>query len=209
MPVKFTNKPAPAQLIAQKPEAQTATKGKKSPRGKRITNRSYPIEVFEKLFAHVASGEDLTTACKHQGMPTPWTVRRRLAVDDQLNDQYLAAQKIRLHGLADQLVGLPDEALKGYEKVSPADRLTAAKQKADSIRWLLQRGLAEYAMAGEEGQAITLNIINAPDALSAGAPVPYVPAGQPVLKIVGAPTQSIAQPEDCEADDADSGAAHG
>lgn len=205
MAVNFTNKPK-SQAQEQEQEQQPV-KAKKSPRGKRITNKSYPLETYAKLFAYVASGEDLTTACKHQGMPTPWTVRRRLAVDDQLNDQYLAAQKIRLHGLADQLVGLPDEALRGFEKVSAADKLTAAKQKADSIKWLLQRGLAEYAMAGEEGQAITLNIINAPDALSAGAPAPYVPAGQPVLKIVGAPAQSIAQPEDSEADD--SGAAHG
>lgn len=204
MPVKFTNKPAkaapaaaPAQSIAQKPPKKT--------RGKRITNKAYPVAVYERLFAFVASGQDLTSACKNPNMPTPWTVRRRLAVDDRLNDQYLAAQKIRLHGLADQLVSLPDEALAGYAKVSPADRLTAAKQKGDSIKWLLQRGLAEYAMAGEEGQAITLNILNAPDALPAGSPAaPYVPAGTPVLKIVGGPTQLIAQ-----GPDGGSGAAHG
>jgi len=183
----------------QTPEPQKEPVKAKQSRGKRITNKAYPIEVYGKLFAHVASGEDLTTACRHQGMPTPWTVRRRLAVDDVLNDQYLQAQKIRLHGLADQLVGLPDEAIKGYEKVSASDRLTAAKIKGDSIKWLLQRGLAEYAMAGEEGQAVTLNIINAPDVAPAAGAVPFVPAGQPVLKIVGgASTQSIAQPAEGE-----------
>jgi hypothetical protein len=187
----------------QTPESKEPVKAKKSPRGKRITNKAYPVEVYGKLFAYVASGEDLTTACKHQGMPTPWTVRRRLALDDVLNDQYLQAQKIRLHGLADQLVGLPDEALKGYVKVSAADRLTASKQKGDNIKWLLQRGLAEYAMAGEEGQAVTLNIINAPDVAPAAAAVPYVPAGQPILKIVG----GAATPADDDSINDNSGAA--
>ncbi|NYH13552.1 terminase small subunit-like protein [Paraburkholderia bryophila] len=178
------------KVLGAKPEPQKAAeakaKPKKSPRGRRITNRSYPLAVYERLFGYIANGEDLSSACsKHQGMPTPSTVRRRLAVDDQLNDQYLAAQKIRLHGLADQLASLPDEAIKGYEKVSAADRLTASKQKGDNIKWLLQRGLAEYAMAGEEGQAVTLNIIGAPDLAPAAGAAPYVPAGQPVLKIVG------------------------
>ena len=123
-----------------------------------------------------------------------------MLVDDQLADQFKVAQAIRLHGLADTLVSLPDEAIKGYEKVSAADRLTAAKQKADNIKWVLQRGLAEYAGIGEEGQAVTLNIIGAPDAPSAAGttPMPYTPAGTPVLKIVGAPVQSIAQPAEGE-----------
>lgn len=185
MAVNFTNKP--------QQQAVAVPAKKKSPRGKRITNAAYPRATYEKLFAWVASGEDLTTACKHQGMPTPWTVRRRLAVDDELNDMYLKAQKIRLHGLADSLVRLPDEALEGYTKVSAADRLNAAKQKGDSIKWLLARGLDEYALAGEDGgQNVTINLINSPDVpVQAGAALPYVPAGQPVLKIVGGASTEV------------------
>ncbi|MGX7850921.1 terminase small subunit-like protein [Pseudomonas aeruginosa] len=209
MPVNFTNKPAQSQIakqsIAQKPEAPAKAKRSR----KKITNKGYSAAVYERLFQHVASGEDLTTACRRPGMPSPWTVRRRLAVDDVLNDQYLQAQKIRLHGLADQLVSLPDDAIAGYEKVTAADRLTASKQKGDNIKWLLQRGLAEYAMAGEEGQAVTLNIINSPDAQPAtGAPAQVVPlqATGPQPKIVGLPAQSIAQPK---GNDGDGGASHG
>ncbi|WP_109481519.1 hypothetical protein [Paraburkholderia sp. C35] len=190
MAVNFTNKPQ------QKAVAVTTGKAKASPRGKRITNKAYPQETYDKLFAWVASGEDLTTACKHQGMPTPWTVRRRLAVDDALNDQYLKANRIRLHGLADSLVRLPDEALEGYTKVSPADRLNAAKQKGDSIKFLITKGLAEFAGDGEDNQQnITINLINSPDAPAAlpGVALPFVPAGQPVLKIVGGANHSDVQ----------------
>jgi hypothetical protein len=185
-------------LGVQQQAAEAPAKVKKS--RKRITNKGYPPEVYARLFEYVAAGEDLTTACKHQHMPTPWTVRRRMLVDDQLADQFKTAQAIRLHGLADTLVGLPDEALAGYAKVSPADRLTAAKQKADSIRFLLTKGLADYQGIGEDGGNVTVNLINSPDAaVAAGAAgaAPFVPAGQPVLKIVGgASTQSIAQKSD-------------
>jgi len=201
--VAVTIKKPEAQQKQTAAEAPAKAQKAKRRRGKRITNVSYPAETYEKLFEYVASGEDLTTACGHPHMPSPWTVRRRLAKDDVLNDQYLQAQKIRLHGLADQLVSLPDEALKGYEKVSAADRLTAAKQKADSIRWLLARGLDEYALAGEDGgPTITLNVVNLPNIpiLGIGKPapaVPFVPAGQPVLKIVGdvGPSSIDAEPE--------------
>ncbi|MFM0500353.1 terminase small subunit-like protein [Paraburkholderia caffeinilytica] len=191
--MKFTNKST--QSIAQKPEAPAKTKAKKTRR--RITNKGYSAAVYERLFEYVAEGEDLTKACRHPNMPHPATVRRRMLVDDTLASAFKTAQAIRLHGLADQMVRLPDEALEGYAKVSPADRLTAAKQKADSIRFLLTKGLADYQGIGEDGGQVTLVIQNAPDLPIIGAPAaPYVPAGQPVLKIVGggAPTQSIAQP---------------
>ncbi|PZR49634.1 hypothetical protein [Paraburkholderia fungorum] len=180
------------KVLGAKPEAPQKEPVKPKKTRKRITNKGYSAAVYTRLFEYVAAGEDLTTACKHSGMPSPWTVRRRMLVDDQLADAFKTAQAIRLHGLGDTLVGLPDEALKGFEKVSAADRLTAAKQKADNIKWILQRGLAEYAGIGEEGQAVTLNIIGAPDAppAPAGTPsTPFVPAGQPVLKIVGAPAK--------------------
>ncbi|MGX7001947.1 terminase small subunit-like protein [Caballeronia sp. KNU42] len=171
-----------------KPEPKGPVKAKRS--RKKITNLGYSADTYARLFEFVAAGEDLSKACRHQGMPHPATVRRRMLVDDQLADQFKTAQAIRLHGLADELVSLPDEAIKGYEKVSAADRLTAAKQKADNIKWVLQRGLAEYAGIGEEGQAVTLNIINSPDVAPAAGAAPYVPAGQPVLKIVGGATKA-------------------
>lgn len=190
--MKFTNKPA--QSIAQKPEAQTPAKAKKS--RKRITNKGYSAAVYTRLFEYVASGEDLTTACRHSGMPTPWTVRRRLAVDDPLADQFKRANQIRLQGVADELLRLPDEALEGKGEPTRAEKLTAAKLKSENIKWVAQRMLAEYAGDGEGGGTVTLNIIGAPDAppAPAGTPgKPYVPPGQPVLKIVGGPAQSIAQ----------------
>lgn len=200
MPVKFTNKPA-AQSIAQKPDAPA--KAKKS--RKRVV-KAYPLATYERLFNYIADGEDLTSACRHQHMPSPRTARRRFAADDVLKEQFDRANSIRLHGLADQLVGLPDAAIAGYEKVSAADRLTAAKQKADNIKWILARGLAEYAGIGEDSQQVVLNIVNSPDARPApDAPaqvVPLQPAG-PQLKIVGLPApaaQSIAQTDDSDGD---------
>jgi len=177
------------KVLGAKPEApqKEPVKAKKS--RKRITNKGYSAAVYTRLFEYVASGEDLTTACKHSGMPSPWTVRRRMLVDDQLADAFKTAQAIRLHGLADQLVSLPDEALKGYEKVSAADRLTAAKQKADSIRFLLTKGLADYQGIGEDGGNVTVNLINSPDVTAAAGGTPFVPAGAPVLKIVGGATK--------------------
>ncbi len=188
------------KVLGAKPEAPQKEPVKPKKTRKRITNKGYSAAVYTRLFEYVASGEDLTTACKHSGMPSPWTVRRRMLVDDQLADAFKTAQAIRLHGLADQLVSLPDEALKGYEKVSAADRLTAAKQKADSIRFLLTKGLADYQGIGEDGGNVTVRFVGAPGAApepAGTASKPYAPPGQPVLKIVGAPasapTQLIAQ----------------
>jgi len=195
MAVKIIGKQQPQK--AAEPD-NAAPKAKKR---KYVTRRAYPARVFEKLFDCVAAGEDLTSACKRPGMPTVWTVRRRLAVDDVLNDRYMAAQKIRLHGHVDELLRLPDEALEGITKVSAADRLTAAKQKADSIKWIASKLLTEFQGLEDGGGSVTLNILNAPDAPpAAGAPAtPYTPPGQPVLKIVGGP-QSIAEPDEGQGD---------
>lgn len=186
------------KIIKPKAEKPKAKNLQKDGRRRSPTRRGYSVRVFEKLLDYVAAGEDLTTACKHEGMPSPWTCRRRFEVDEVLADQYKRAQSIRLHGLADQLVRLPDEALEGLTNVSAANRLTAAKQKADSIQFLLTKGLAEYR-GGDAAEAhqVTLNIIGSPDAppAPAGTPaVPYTPPGQPILKIVGA--QSSAQDGD-------------
>jgi len=193
MSVKIGGKELKPQ--AQKVEpAKTATapakaaKPVKAKKRRYVTRRAYPAKVFERLFQYIADGEDLSGACRnHQGMPTPSTVRRRLAVDDQLADQFKQANQIRLHGVADQLIRLPDEALEGVQKVSAADRIAAAKLKSDNIKWVASRMLSEYAGAEGEGQAVTLHIHGAPDAApSAGTtPTPYTPAGTPVLKIVG------------------------
>jgi hypothetical protein len=187
MPVKILNKPeVPAKAAPAK--APTAADLQKDGRRRNPTKRGYPAKVFAKLLDYVASGQDLTTACKNPGMPTPWTVRRRMEVDDVLADQYKRAQAIRLHGLADQLVRLPDEALEGITNVSAANRLTQTKLKQDAIEFLISKGLAEYR-GGDVGEAtqITLNIVNSPDAPpAAGTPAtPYTPPGTPVLKIVG------------------------
>jgi hypothetical protein len=182
--VKFTNKAAPAKAAPVKEKPKRVQKD-----GRRFspTKRGYSVRVFERLFEYVAAGEDLSAACKRPGMPTVWTVRRRLAVDDVLNDRYMAAQKIRLHGHVDELLRLPDEAIAGIAKVSAADRLTAAKQKADSIKWIAQKLLTEFQGLEDGGGSVTLNIVNSPDAPPAAGP--YVPAGQPVLKIVGGSEQ--------------------
>jgi len=180
---------------AEKPKAKDL---QKDGRRRSPTRRGYSAKTFERLFEFVAAGEDLSSACKRPGMPTPWTVRRRLAVDEVLNDRYQAAQKIRLQGHVDELLRLPDEALAGLVKVSAADRLTAAKQKADSIKWIASKILDEFQGLEDGGGTVTLNIVGAPDAppAPAGTPSkPYTPPGQPTLKIVGGPTQAIAQDE--------------
>src|SRR5476649_226550 len=107
MSVKIGNKVLGAKQQEQKPEPQKEPVKAKRTRGKRITNTGYPAAIYDRLFQFVAAGEDLSKACRHPGMPHPATVRRRMLVGDQLADQFKVAQAIRLHGLADQLVGLP------------------------------------------------------------------------------------------------------
>ncbi|WP_158935061.1 hypothetical protein [Burkholderia sp. S171] len=195
MPVKIIGKQAP-----QKPQAAEAPPKVKRSR-KRITNVGYAPEVFDRIFQYVAAGEKLAEACRRPGMPNAVTVRRRLAVDDKLNDQYLAARKIHLHALADEIDCLPDQAIAKIAKPTGTDYMAWSKQKAENRKWLLQKLLTEFQGLEDGGGTVTLNIIGAPDAppAPAGTPSkPYVPPGQPVLKIVGGPPQSIAQPAEDE-----------
>ncbi len=193
MPVKFTNKPEAQQKQQAEKAPATAKKSRK-----RITNVGYPPEVYERLFQYVAMGEKLAQACRRPGMPNAVTVRRRLAVDDKLNDQYVAARKIHLYAMSDEIDDLPDQALAKIAKPTGADLMAWAKQKADNRKWLLQKLLSEFQALEDGGGSVTLNIVGAPDAPPAQAGTlskPYTPPGQPVLKIVGAPAQSIAQDE--------------
>lgn len=194
MAVKFTGKSANpkglvhSQTIAQKPGTPAPTKAKRS--RKRITNVGYKPEVFEKIFQLVAMGETLAEACRRPGMPNTTTVQRRMQVDDLLRDQYNKAVAIKFHGLVDELPDLPNKAIEGLPKVSAADRLTAAKQRADNIKWIASKVISEFAGDSEAGGHVVLNILNSPDAQPAepGAPAPAaVPAqpGGPKLKIVG------------------------
>ncbi|CAE6876081.1 hypothetical protein R69608_01411 [Paraburkholderia nemoris] len=196
MAVKITNKSAQSQIatqsIAQKPEAQTPP-AKATRTRRRITNRGYKPEVFEKIFQLVAMGETLAEACRRPGMPNTTTVQRRMQVDDLLRDQYNKAVAIKFHGLVDELPDLPNKAIEGLPKVSAADRLTAAKQRADNIKWIASKVISEFAGDSEAGGHVVLNILNSPDAQVAepGALAPAVPAqpGGPKLKIVGLPAQ--------------------
>lgn len=189
MSVKIGGKP----LGVSKPQkaAEAPAKVKKS--RKRITNVGYAPEVFDRIFQYVAMGEKLAEACRRPGMPNAVTVRRRLAVDDKLNDQYLAARKIHLHALSDEIDSLPDQAIAKIAKPTGTDYMAWSKQKADNRKWLLQKLLTEFQGLEDGGGTVTLNIINAPDVAPAAGAAPFVPAGQPVLKIVGGATQSIAQ----------------
>ncbi|MDR8399214.1 hypothetical protein NE850_23105 [Paraburkholderia sp. USG1] len=189
--MKFTNKPAQSQIatqsIAQKPEAQKAKKSRK-----RITNVGYDDSVFERILHFVAAGETVAEACRRPGMPHPVTLRRRLAVDDALADKFRTAEGIKLRGMVEGIQGAGARAIAEAErkgqKVSTADRVAAAKLDTDTVKWAAQKLLQEYQGFEDGGGTVTLNILNAPDALPAGAPAaPYVPAGAPVLKIVGGP----------------------
>ena len=97
----------------EQPNTEKAKPAPKAKKRKYVTRRAYPPHVFERLFEYVAAGEDLTTACKHPNMPTPWTVRRRMQVDEVLAEQFKAAYRIHVHGAVDRLLRLPREALEG------------------------------------------------------------------------------------------------
>jgi hypothetical protein len=177
-------------------EAPKPVKAKKT--RKRITNVGYAPEIFERIFQYVAMGEKLAQACRRPGMPNVVTVRRRLAIDEKLNDQYVAARKIHLYELSDEIDSLPDQALAKIAKPTGTDYMAWSKQKADNRKWLLQKLLTEFQGLEDGGGTVTLNISGGPAGGPAGgAPAaPYVPPGQPVLKIVGgASTQSIAADE--------------
>ncbi|CAE6803072.1 hypothetical protein R75461_05282 [Paraburkholderia nemoris] len=197
--MKFTNKSAQSQIatqsIAQKPEAQTPPAKAKRTR-KRITNVGYAPEIFERIFQYVAAGETLAEACRRPGLPNVTTVRRRMQVDDKLFDTYRRAESIKVRAMVEDLPTAGARALEGQQKVSTADRLAAAKLDSDNTKWMAARLLSEFQGLEDGGGTVTLNIIGAPDAppAPAGTPSkPYTPPGQPVLKIVGAPVQSIAQ----------------
>ncbi|MFM0272388.1 hypothetical protein PQQ59_17500 [Paraburkholderia aspalathi] len=174
------------KVLGAKPEApkNEPAKAKKSPRGKRITNKAYPLAVYEKLFQYVANGETLADACKRPGMPSAWTVRRRLAVDDILADQYRKAEGIKYRAMVEDLPYAGQRALEGQEKVSNADRLAAAKLDSDNKKWIAQRILSEYAGEGGGGNVV-LHITGAADIppVSQPASTPAVP----LLKIVNSP----------------------
>ncbi|MGF6905478.1 hypothetical protein, partial [Paraburkholderia sp. GAS348] len=78
MAVKLNGK----TLAAKPPKVEPVKVEKAKPNAKRRnpTKRGYAAKTFERLFDYVAAGQDLTTACKNPGMPTPWTVRRRMEV---------------------------------------------------------------------------------------------------------------------------------
>lgn len=174
----------PAQSIAQQ-AVEAPAKVKKS--RKRITNKGYPPEVYTRLFEYVAMGETLAAACKHQGLPSVLTVRRRMQADDKLFDQYRKAENIRVRATVEDLLTAGARALEGQQKVSTSDRLAAAKLDSDNAKWMAQRLLTEFAGDGEGGNVV-LNITGAADIPPVAQPA-SMPAQliAPLLKIVGGP----------------------
>ena len=91
---------------------------------------------------------------------------------------------IKFHALVDELPELPNKALEGIAKVSAADRLTAAKQRADNIKWVAQRILDEYKGEGEGGNVV-FNVTGAAEIPAVSQPdSPQSIAEPPPLKIV-------------------------
>jgi len=86
------------------------------------------------------------------------------------------------------------------QKVTAADRIAAKKLDTDNTKWAAQKLLTEYQGLEDGGGQVTVKLVGVPGAAPEPAGTPgkaYVPPGQPVLKIVGAPasvpTQLIAQ----------------
>jgi len=168
----------------QKTEPVKVEKAKPKAKRRNPTKRGYAVKTFERLFQTIANGATLAEACAAPGMPTVWTVRRRLQSDDLLNDQYKKALFIKYHDLTDELPHLADKALEGKGEPTRAEKLQAAKLKSDNVKWLAQRLLNEYAGDGEGG-SVVLHVTNAPD-------IPAV--NQPTPASASASVQSIAAP---------------
>lgn len=76
-------------------------------RKERVT---YSAKVWNDLLGHIASGESLRTACKHDGMPTKKTVMQWLAKDEGLRPSYADACALRAEVYAEEIVDIADEA---------------------------------------------------------------------------------------------------
>jgi hypothetical protein len=175
--------PAKQPAKAEKPKAETKAK---KPRGKRITNKAYPDEVYDRLFQCIANGETLTDACKRPGMPSVWTVRRRMAVDDPLADRFKKAESIKYRAMIEDLPTAGARAIEGQTKVTTADRLAAAKLDSDNKKWIAQRILPEFAGDSEGGNVVfhVTGAADIPPVTQPDAPTEPAPLA-PVLKLAG------------------------
>jgi hypothetical protein len=174
MAVKIIGKQQPQKA------AEPANAAPKAKKHRIPTKRGYSVKVYQRLFQFIGEGDTLAQACARPGMPSVWTARRRLQTDELLKTQYDQVLSIKFHALVDEL---PNKALEGIAKVSAADRLTAAKQRADNIKWVAQRILDEYKGDGEGGNVV-FNVTGAAEIPAVSQPdVPQVAEAAP-LKIV-------------------------
>jgi len=165
-------------------KAAEPAKPKAKAKSRNPTRRGYSARVYQRLFQFIGEGDTLAQACARPGMPSTWTARRRLQTDELLKTQYDQVLSIKFHALVDELPELPNKALEGIAKVSAADRLTAAKQRADNIKWVAQRILDEYKGEGEGGNVV-FNVTGAAEIPAVSQPdSPQSIAEPPPLKIV-------------------------